>query len=63
MKLMSDYYLRVTNCKTGNTEMWKVKANTEDEAIENIETKFENKYVKIFLKQQLLKVETDYNDS
>jgi len=42
---MNDYYLRVMDCKTGHTEMWKVKANTEDEAIENIETNFENKEV------------------
>ena len=42
---MQEYYLRVMDCESGYTEMWKVKANSEQEAIDNIESNFENKEV------------------
>ena len=42
---MNEYYLRVMDCETGYSEMWKVKANSEQEAIDNVENNFENKEV------------------
>jgi|14_taG_2_1085336.scaffolds.fasta_scaffold27135_2 hypothetical protein len=42
---MQEYYLRVMDTESGYTQMWRVWANSELEAIDHIENKFDNKEV------------------